>query len=216
MPLRLEKPPEIVDGQLTAGNSQDAANCTNALAISSCSNGPLAPGPDSITNEILKLVYQHNPHLLLDMYNPDDPPKYRPLCMLDTADNVLERLIRTRLKTAVESTEDLSPRQHGFRRGRSTADALQEAAKMVADFSRLMANVSGPRPIKRRLLISTIQSVLLYGSEVWADALNKEMYRRRLAQVQRRAALRVDSAYRTVSQPAVLVLAEVIPMALLT
>ncbi|GJQ67289.1 hypothetical protein Trydic_g8190 [Trypoxylus dichotomus] len=28
-----------------------------------------APGPDNITNEILKLVYQHSPHLLLDMYN---------------------------------------------------------------------------------------------------------------------------------------------------
>ncbi|GJQ70498.1 hypothetical protein Trydic_g22906 [Trypoxylus dichotomus] len=27
------------------------------------------PGPDNITNEILKLVYQHTPHLLLDMYN---------------------------------------------------------------------------------------------------------------------------------------------------
>lgn len=56
---------------------------------------------------------------------------------------------------------------------------------------------------------------MLYGSEVWADALSKEMYRKKLAQVQRRAALRVVSAYRTVSEPAVLVVAGVIPVALL-
>ncbi|XP_054259342.1 uncharacterized protein LOC128984085 [Macrosteles quadrilineatus] len=33
--------------------------------------------------------------------------------------------------------------------------------------------------------MSAVQSVLLYGSEVWADALNKEAYRLRLARVQR-------------------------------
>ncbi|GJQ88349.1 hypothetical protein Trydic_g5533, partial [Trypoxylus dichotomus] len=111
-----------------------------------------APGPDNITNEILKLVYQHSPHLLLDMYNeclaagvfptrwkvarlvlitkkqgdPDDPSTYRPLCMLDTAGKVLERLIRTRLQAVMEDAGGLSPRQYGFRRGRSTADALRE------------------------------------------------------------------------------------------
>ncbi|XP_054283430.1 uncharacterized protein LOC129000490 [Macrosteles quadrilineatus] len=47
------------------------------------------------------------------------------------------------------------------------------------------------------------------------DALNKEAYRVRLARVQRQAALRVPSAYRTVSEPAVLVIAGVIPVKLL-
>ncbi|GJQ74571.1 hypothetical protein Trydic_g21432 [Trypoxylus dichotomus] len=116
-----------------------------------------APGPDNITNEILKLVYQHSPHLLLDMYNeclaagvfptrwkvarlvlitkkqgdPDDPSTYRPLCMLDTAGKVLERLIRTRLQAVMEDAGGLSPRQYGFRRGRSTADALREVCDAV-------------------------------------------------------------------------------------
>ncbi|XP_054289846.1 uncharacterized protein LOC129005080 [Macrosteles quadrilineatus] len=64
--------------------------------------------------------------------------------------------------------------------------------------------------------MSAVQSVLLYGSEVWADALNKEAYRR-LARVQRQAALRdrVATAYRTVSEPAVLKIAEDIPVKLL-
>uniref|UniRef100_A0A1B6J232 Reverse transcriptase zinc-binding domain-containing protein n=1 Tax=Homalodisca liturata TaxID=320908 RepID=A0A1B6J232_9HEMI len=78
-----------------------------------------------------------------------------------------------------------------------------------------MANVGGPRSSKRRLLMSAVQSVLLYGAEVWADALTKECYRLRLARVQRQVALRVCSAYRTVSEPAVLVVAGVIPVKLL-
>ncbi|XP_046687122.1 uncharacterized protein LOC124372755, partial [Homalodisca vitripennis] len=93
-----------------------------------------------------------------------------------------------------------------------TAD---KAAKGVQSLSRLMANVGGPRSSRRRLLISAVQSVLLYGAEVWPDALNKEVYRIRLARVQRQAALRVASAYRTVSEPAVLVIAGVIPVKLL-
>ncbi|XP_054259233.1 uncharacterized protein LOC128983977 [Macrosteles quadrilineatus] len=93
-----------------------------------------------------------------------------------------------------------------------TAD---KAARSVAALSRLMANVGGPRSSRRTLLMSAVQSVLLYGSEVWADALNKEAYRLRLARVQRQAAFRVASAYRTVSEPAVLVIAGVIPVKLL-
>lgn len=94
----------------------------------------------------------------------------------------------------------------------TTAD---KGAAGAASLSRLMANVGGPKAGRRRLLMSSVQSVLLYGSEIWAHVLSKEMYRTRLGQVQRRAALRVASAYRTVSEPAVLVIAGVIPIALL-
>lgn len=93
-----------------------------------------------------------------------------------------------------------------------TAD---KAAKWVQSLSRLMANVGGPRSSKRRLMMSAVQSALLYGAEVWAEALAKEVYRARLGRVQRQAALRVASAYRTVSEPAVLVVAGVIPVKLL-
>ncbi|KAK9693271.1 Reverse transcriptase (RNA-dependent DNA polymerase) [Popillia japonica] len=140
-----------------------------------------APGPDGIPSEILKIVFQCSPSLLLRMYNvcleygvfparwkcarlvlikkktgepddpcleygvfparwkcarlvlikkktgePDDPSSYRPLCMLDTAGKILEKLLKARLRTAVETAGDLSPRQYGFRKGRSTIDALQE------------------------------------------------------------------------------------------
>jgi len=95
---------------------------------------------------------------------------------------------------------------------RRTAD---KASKGVASLGRLMANVGGPRSSKRRLIMSSVNSVLLYGAEVWAHALNKRCYREQLLRVQRRGALRVASAYRTVSEPAVLVIAGVIPIHLL-
>lgn len=93
--------------------------------------------------------------------------------------------------------------------------ASDKAASVTAALSRLMTNTNGPRPSKRRLLMTVTESMLLYGAEIWADALRKEKYRKRMASVQRRGALRVACAYRTVSEPAVLVIAGVTPISLL-
>ncbi|XP_046829264.1 uncharacterized protein LOC124428804 [Vespa crabro] len=94
-----------------------------------------------------------------------------------------------------------------------TAD---KAAKVVASLDTLMANVNGPRPYIRGLLMRAAEAVMLYGVEVWAEALQHEKYRKRMATVQRRVALRIACSYRTVSEPAVLVLARVIPIDLLS
>ncbi|KAL7298855.1 hypothetical protein TKK_0007965 [Trichogramma kaykai] len=57
---------------------------------------------------------------------PDAPSSYlRPLCMLDTAGKILERIICGRLEVYTEALAGLSDRQHGFRRGRSTIDAIE-------------------------------------------------------------------------------------------
>ena len=90
-----------------------------------------------------------------------------------------------------------------------------KAAEVTASLSRMMANIGGPRPCVRRLLLRTAESIMLYGAEIWADAMRYEKYRKRLSAVQRRGALRVTSSYRTVSEPAVLVIAGVIPVDLL-
>ena len=60
-----------------------------------------------------------------------------------------------------------------------------------------------------------VQSVLLYGPEVWADSLNRKISRKKLAQVQRRSGHRFASAYRTVSEPVVPVVAAVMLIDLL-
>ena len=63
--------------------------------------------------------------------------------------------------------------------------------------------------------MSVANSIMLYGAEVWVPAMEKMVYRRRLSTVQRRAALRVSCSYRTVSGPAILVIAGVTPIHLL-
>ncbi|XP_046831395.1 uncharacterized protein LOC124429779 [Vespa crabro] len=68
--------------------------------------------------------------------------------------------------------------------------AADKAAKLVAPLDRLMANVNGPRPCIRRLLMPDAEAVMLYGTEVWVE--------------------------RTVLEPAVIVVAGVIPFDLLS
>ena len=93
--------------------------------------------------------------------------------------------------------------------------AADKACTVTVALSRLMANVRGPKPSKRRLLMSITQAILLYGAEIWAEALKYEKYRRRMAGVQRRGALRVACSYRTVSEASVLVVAGIVPIDLL-
>ncbi|XP_047368626.1 uncharacterized protein LOC124956617 [Vespa velutina] len=93
--------------------------------------------------------------------------------------------------------------------------AADEAAKVVASLGKLKANINGPRSCMRRLLMRTAEAVILYGAEVWAEALRHEKYRKRIVVVERRGALRIAYSYRTVSEPAVLVFTEVFPIDLL-
>ncbi|KAH8342698.1 hypothetical protein KR059_003696, partial [Drosophila kikkawai] len=58
--------------------------------------------------------------------DPLTPSAYRPLCMLNTTGKLLEKLVKPRLAAAIERGGGLSPRQNGFRPGRSTIGAIQE------------------------------------------------------------------------------------------
>ena len=99
-----------------------------------------AQGPGGIPSEILKLVAEVSTQTLLNMYNtclktgifpkrwkmhklvliskgkgdPDIAAGNRPLCMPDTAEKVLEKLIRLRLQAAIQAGGNLSDMQFGF------------------------------------------------------------------------------------------------------
>ena len=51
------------------------------------------------------------------------------------------------------------------------------AARITTVLSGLESNISGVRQSKKRLLMSVVHSIFLYGTEVWADALRFEFYR---------------------------------------
>uniref|UniRef100_A0ABD2WXW7 Reverse transcriptase domain-containing protein n=1 Tax=Trichogramma kaykai TaxID=54128 RepID=A0ABD2WXW7_9HYME len=102
-----------------------------------------APGPDGVPNLALKLAIAARPDIFLEVYTtyletgvfpsswkrqrlvllpkpgkpPDEPSSYRPLCMLDTAGKILERIICDRLEAFAERPGGLSERQYGFREG---------------------------------------------------------------------------------------------------
>lgn len=93
--------------------------------------------------------------------------------------------------------------------------AGEKAAKTTAVLARLMPNVGGPTQNRRTLLASVSTSIMLYGAPIWADAMLVKAYERKLSSVHRRNALRVASAYRTVSDEAACVIAGLPPIDLL-
>ncbi|CAB0036726.1 unnamed protein product [Trichogramma brassicae] len=110
-----------------------------------------APGLDGVPNRALKLAVALRPDAFLQVYSaclsgdvfpspwkrqrlvllskagrpPDAPSSYRPLCMLNMAGKILKRIICRRLELYTEVLDGFSDHQHGFRRGRSTIDAIE-------------------------------------------------------------------------------------------
>lgn len=78
-----------------------------------------------------------------------------------------------------------------------------------------MPNVGGPRENNRRILISVVQSIILYGAGIWKSAIGKKIYRDKLIRLQRKTALRIVSACRTTSTKALMVIALTPPINLL-
>lgn len=133
-----------------------------------------APGLDGIPDGIIKKLAFESPTVFGNVYNsclkepyfpeerkvaklvllrkgskPLDQPKlYRPICLLNTAGKFIERLIKSRLEQYLATSEGLSERQYGFRKGRSTIDAISKAMELVDSAS------SGP--LRRRELCALV------------------------------------------------------------
>lgn len=115
-----------------------------------------AAGLDQLTPEFLKAAIKLETELFLKIYNQcllerefpkcwkqaklvllkkpkkneTDDDTFRPICLLNTAGKILERLICTRLEEELEQKNILHPRQFGFRKGKSTLNALEEVLKI--------------------------------------------------------------------------------------
>ncbi|CAB0041848.1 unnamed protein product [Trichogramma brassicae] len=153
-----------------------------------------APGPDSVPNMALKLAVATRPDIFLRVYTmcletgvfpsgwkrqrlvllpkpgkpPDEPSSYRPLCMLDTAGKILERIICDRLQAFTERPGGLSERQYSFRKGRSTIDAIQD---VISTAREAIAGKRWYRGTKEYCAVVTLDVRNAFNSARWDNIL---------------------------------------------
>lgn len=89
----------------------------------------------------------------------------------------------------------------------------EKAARCAASLARLMPNIGGPSDAKRRLLTNAVCAK--FAAPIWADAVNMKVLTQKLGAVLRNSTMRITSAYKTISDCAILVLAGVPPVDLL-
>lgn len=79
----------------------------------------------------------------------------------------------------------------------------------------VLPNNRGLTQNKRKTMYASVQSIVLYGAPIWSGALEMKTNRDRVMRVQRQAALRICSAYCTVSNEALAVVSGTIPIHLM-
>lgn len=91
---------------------------------------------------------------------------------------------------------------------------VQKANINMNILNRLLTRINGPTTAKRKLIGTAVMSAMLYASPVWERALTHKKYKNMLESVNRRLAITITCAYRTISTKAALVLAGLPPFAL--
>ncbi|GHJ61402.1 hypothetical protein NOK12_39200 [Nocardioides sp. OK12] len=90
---------------------------------------------------------------------------------------------------------------------------IPKAEGILRHLGRLLPNLHGPGERKRRLYSGVIHSVLLYGAPVWWRAIVEDTrIGRAVRSLQRKVAIRVCCAYRTISFHAAMMIAGIIPL----
>jgi len=110
----------------------------------------IAPGPDHLPNEVVKAAVHSDPRLFSSVFHKclakgvlparwkvgslvlipksgkplEDPFSFRPICLLDGCGKLLEKLLVNRIRQSLTERNDVADCQYGFRKGRSTFDAL--------------------------------------------------------------------------------------------
>ena len=148
-----------------------------------------ATGPDKVTYPMLTHLPRYGMDLLLHIFNLswsshsfpsiwktssiipihkmgkplDSPASFRPISLTSCVSKLFERIILSRLLFFLESNSILSPRQAGFRPGRSTLDQILYLSQSISD------GFNKPRPGSRTILC-TIDFSKAFDS-VWHPAL---------------------------------------------
>lgn len=170
-----------------------------------------APGPDNFPPEIIRQVASSQTRYVTEVMNdllkkatfPKEwkrarlvmiekaktemgaRTKYRPLSLISVWGKLLEGLVRIRLEEEIERTGGLSDEQYGFRKGRSTVDAMNKVRSLAETvntgyyksrgFSVLITldveNAFGSAPWKGLMEALRARGVALYLRKIIADYL---------------------------------------------
>ena len=87
----------------------------------------------------------------------DSPASIRPISLTSCVSKLFERIILSRLLFFLESNSILSPRQAGFRPGRSTLDQILYLSQSISD------GFNKPRPRSRTILRTIVYSASSWG-----------------------------------------------------
>ena len=159
------------------------------LAAASNLTSSTATGPDKVAYPMLKHLPRSGMDLLLYIFNLswsshsipsiwktssiipihkmgkslDSPASFRPISLTSCVSKLFERIILSHLLLFLESNFILSPRQAGFRPGRSTLDQILYLSQSISD------GCNKPRPGSRTILSTIDLSKAFYS--VWHPAL---------------------------------------------
>jgi len=149
--------PKITWPTTPAGTGFPEVTCAEVIDAGQRIPNGRAPGPDGVPDLVIKQISTNKPEILRDMFNAclrestfpkewkvaklvlirkgdkplDNPRSYRPICLLNTIGKFFERIIKTRIENHLELSHDLNTKQFGFRKGRSTIDAVQEVMRIM-------------------------------------------------------------------------------------
>ena len=118
-----------------------------------------APGPDGILPEIAKVAVYCQKEIFLNMVNKalsdgefpaqmkvaklvlipksikshEETTAYRPISLLNVFGKIFEAILERRLRQEIDNKGRLHDKQHGFRRGHSTLNAMEEVIKIAKE-----------------------------------------------------------------------------------
>ncbi|KAJ8932450.1 hypothetical protein NQ314_014646 [Rhamnusium bicolor] len=130
----------------------------------------------------------------------------------------IDRLEVTVAETRIENQRDLKYLginiDQGKRMTTHAKNVCMKANKKLNLISRILPNIGGPKYRKRKIITSTVMSIILYGASIWKEALRYKHYENMLEQLNRKLAIKVIAAYRTIPTEAALALAGMPPIKL--
>ena len=171
-----ESIPEITPEELT-------------LSLSTIKNKK-TPGLDKFPNIAIKSALKARPDIFINLYNkclkegifpiqwkkqklvlipkgqkpPNEASSYRPICLLNTLGKIFEKIISNRLINFIDSNNGLSINQFGFRRNKSTIDAV----KYVVDIAKqVIAGKRWKRGSKKYYTIVSLDIKNAFNSAKW-------------------------------------------------